>query len=63
MVLDALEYLRERDPTLAYLRSCREGVYGSDVMNTNGKNWLACIKSVEEAIGRIRRELMSESNR
>lgn len=51
MVLDALEYLREGDPSFAYRRSCREGVCGSDGMNINGKNWLACIKPVEEAIG------------
>lgn len=51
MVLDALEYLREQDPTLAYRRSCREGVCGSDGMNINGKNWLACIKPVQDAIG------------
>lgn len=51
MVLDALEYLRERDPTLTYRRSCREGVCGSDGMNINGKNWLACIKPVAEALG------------
>ncbi len=51
MVLDALEYLHERDPTLAYRRSCREGVCGSDGMNINGKNWLACIKTVEDAMG------------
>jgi succinate dehydrogenase / fumarate reductase iron-sulfur subunit len=50
MVLDALEYLREADPTLVYRRSCREGVCGSDGMNINGKNGLACITSVEEAI-------------
>lgn len=37
MVLDALEYLRVNDPTLAYRRSCREGVCGSDGMNINGK--------------------------
>lgn len=52
MVLDVLEYLREKDPTLAYRRSCREGVCGSDGMNINGKNWLACIKPVGEAIGK-----------
>lgn len=52
MVLDALEYLRTKDPTLAYRRSCREGVCGSDGMNMNGKNWLACIQPVKEAIGR-----------
>lgn len=51
MVLDALEHLRKQDPTLAYRRSCREGVCGSDGMNINGKNWLACIKPVAEAIG------------
>src|SRR5690606_5482771 len=51
MVLDALEHLRVQDPTLAYRRSCREGVCGSDGMNINGKNWLACIKPVAEAIG------------
>lgn len=51
MVLDALEYLRKQDTTLAYRRSCREGVCGSDGMNINGKNWLACIKPVKEAIG------------
>lgn len=52
MVLDALQYLREKDPTLAYRRSCREGVCGSDGMNMNGKNWLACIKTVAEAMGK-----------
>jgi len=51
MVLDALEYLREEDSTLTYRRSCREGVCGSDGMNINGKNWLACIKPIAEAIG------------
>jgi succinate dehydrogenase / fumarate reductase iron-sulfur subunit len=52
MVLDALEYLHEQDPTLAYRRSCREGVCGSDGMNINGKNWLACIKPIAEAMGK-----------
>ena len=51
MVLDALEYLRGQDPTLAYRRSCREGVCGSDGMNINGKNGLACITPLVEAIG------------
>ena len=41
MVLDVLEYLKERDTTLTYRRSCREGVCGSDGMNINGKNGLA----------------------
>ncbi|MXP56285.1 succinate dehydrogenase iron-sulfur subunit [Pantoea sp. Mhis] len=43
MVLDILILLKERDPTLAFRRSCREGVCGSDGLNINGKNGLACI--------------------
>lgn len=43
MVLDALIRLKEQDPTLSLRRSCREGVCGSDGMNMNGKNGLACI--------------------
>ncbi|MFT4788279.1 MAG: succinate dehydrogenase / fumarate reductase iron-sulfur subunit [Paraglaciecola sp.] len=43
MVLDALISLKERDPTLSFRRSCREGVCGSDGVNMNGKNGLACI--------------------
>ncbi|MCK9562937.1 MAG: succinate dehydrogenase iron-sulfur subunit [Bacteroidales bacterium] len=51
MVLDVLEYLREQDATLAYRRSCREGVCGSDGMNINGVNRLACITPVSEVAG------------
>lgn len=43
MVLDALLALKEQDPSLSFRRSCREGVCGSDGMNMNGKNGLACI--------------------
>jgi succinate dehydrogenase / fumarate reductase iron-sulfur subunit len=43
MVLDVLSLLKEQDPTLAFRRACREGVCGSDGMNINGKNGLACI--------------------
>lgn len=43
MVLDALLALKEQDPTLSFRRSCREGVCGSDGVNMNGKNGLACI--------------------
>jgi len=43
MLLDALEALKEHDQTLSFRRSCREGVCGSDGMNINGKNGLACI--------------------
>jgi succinate dehydrogenase / fumarate reductase, iron-sulfur subunit len=50
MVLDVLEQLKARDESLAYRRSCREGVCGSDGMNINGKNGLACIKPLSEAV-------------
>jgi succinate dehydrogenase / fumarate reductase, iron-sulfur subunit len=43
MVLDALLKLKEQDPSLSFRRSCREGVCGSDGLNMNGKNGLACI--------------------
>ena len=43
MVLDVLEMLKGQDPSLAFRRSCREGVCGSDGLNMNGKNGLACI--------------------
>lgn len=43
MVLDVLEGLKKQDNSLSYRRSCREGVCGSDGMNMNGKNGLACI--------------------
>ncbi len=43
MVLDALIALKEQDATLAFRRSCREGVCGSDGINMNGKNGLACV--------------------
>lgn len=51
MVLDVLELLKAQDESLAYRRSCREGVCGSDGMNINGKNGLACIKPISEATG------------
>ncbi|MDD9339413.1 succinate dehydrogenase iron-sulfur subunit [Providencia heimbachae] len=43
MLLDALILIKEQDPTLSFRRSCREGVCGSDGLNMNGKNGLACI--------------------
>lgn len=43
MLLDALEALREQDPSFAFRRSCGEGVCGSDAMNINGRNGLPCI--------------------
>ncbi len=52
MVLDVLERLKERDPTLTYRRSCREGVCGSDGMNINGANALACTTHVSDVASR-----------
>ena len=50
MVLDVLALLKEKDNGLAYRRSCREGVCGSDGMNINGKNGLACITPLSEVV-------------
>lgn len=44
MLLDALLVIKDHmDETLSFRRSCQEGVCGSDGMNINGKNGLACI--------------------
>src|SRR6185369_5701636 len=43
MLLDALMKLKAIDSSLSFRRSCREGVCGSDAMNINGKNGLACL--------------------
>lgn len=48
MILHALEALKEQDPTLGFRRSCGEGVCGSDGMNINGKNRLACMTSLTD---------------
>ena len=42
MLLDALVRLKTQDDSFSFRRSCREGVCGSDAMNINGKNGLAC---------------------
>jgi len=46
MLLDALMKLKEIDPSLSFRRSCREGVCGSDAMNINGRNGLACLTNM-----------------
>ena len=46
MLLKALLLLKEQDASLNFRRSCGEGVCGSDGMNVNGKNMLACITSL-----------------
>lgn len=48
-LLTLLERIKaEQDVTLSFRRSCREGVCGSDGMNINGTNGLACITSLSE---------------
>lgn len=51
MVLDVLHLVKEQDPTMSYRRSCREGVCGSDGMNINGTNGLACVTSLSDVGG------------
>jgi succinate dehydrogenase / fumarate reductase iron-sulfur subunit len=48
MILDALILLKEQDSSLSFRRSCREGVCGSDGLNMNGKNGLACITPLSD---------------
>ena len=46
-LLDAITRLKVKDDTMSFRRSCREGVCGSDAMNINGKNGLACLTDVD----------------
>jgi len=48
MLLDAMVRIKAQDDSLAFRRSCREGVCGSDAININGKNGLACITKVAD---------------
>ena len=51
LVLDVLEMIKaEHDASVTYRRSCREGVCGSDGLNINGKNGLACITPLSDAV-------------
>ena len=50
MVLDVLELLKEQDASVTYRRSCREGVCGSDGVNMNGRNGLACITPLSDVV-------------
>jgi succinate dehydrogenase / fumarate reductase iron-sulfur subunit len=53
MVLDAIIHIKNTmDPTLAFRRSCREGVCGSCAMNIGGRNTLACTHGWEEVPGK-----------
>ena len=50
MVLDVLEQLKANDSSLTFRRSCREGVCGSDGININGLNGLACITPLSKVV-------------
>lgn len=53
MLLDAILRIKVQDDSLSIRKSCREGVCGSDAMNINGRNGLACVtplKSLKEPV-------------
>lgn len=53
MYLDALLYIKNvLDPTLAFRRSCREGICGSCSMNCDGLHTLACIKPIDRDLSK-----------
>ncbi|MCY4330405.1 MAG: succinate dehydrogenase iron-sulfur subunit [Endozoicomonadaceae bacterium] len=55
MVLDVLHMIKgTQDDTLSFRRSCREGVCGSDGININGTNGLACITPLSEVVKKNR---------
>ena len=55
MVLDALLYIKNKmDASLAFRRSCREGICGSCAMNIDGTNTLACTKAIEDVKGDVK---------
>ncbi len=53
MLLDALIKLKKQDESLSFRRSCREGICGSDGVNINGKNGLACLISIDSLPNKI----------
>ena len=54
MVLDALLKIKDEiDSSIAFRRSCREGICGSCSMNIDGSNTLACTKPIREIAGDI----------
>lgn len=54
MVLDVLIYIKNNiDSSLAFRRSCREGVCGSCAMNIGGHNTIACTKGWDEIAGPV----------
>lgn len=47
-LLDALIKLKKLDDSLSFRRSCREGICGSDGININGRNALACLTNIRD---------------
>ena len=55
MVLDAIIWIKNKiDSTLAFRRSCREGVCGSCSMNIDGVNTLACTRAIDEVAAPVK---------
>jgi len=48
MLRDALKAIKAQDETFAFRHSCGEGVCGSDGVNVNGTNKLACVTPIAE---------------
>jgi len=48
MLRNALLDIKRQDETFAFRHSCGEGVCGSDGVNVNGRNMLACITRVSD---------------
>lgn len=58
MLLDNLFYLKnEKDESLSFRRSCREGICGSCAMNINGENALACLYIMKEHLNALNNEV------
>lgn len=58
MLLDNLFYLKnEKDESLSFRRSCREGICGSCAMNINGENVLACLYIMKEHLNALNNEI------
>ncbi len=51
MLRDALMEIKRQDESFAFRHSCGEGVCGSDGVNVNGSNRLACITPLSEYQG------------
>ncbi|HEX8987901.1 MAG TPA: succinate dehydrogenase iron-sulfur subunit [Rhodocyclaceae bacterium] len=45
-LLDVMVKLKAKDDSISFRRSCREGVCGSDALNINGRNGLACLTDI-----------------